>query len=55
MGKGPLITGIDVYEMSANLRDMGTNEMHAQYEPGTLHQARSYAIKVHTDGGITGE
>jgi len=54
---GPRIDQIESYEFEYPLEDVGTDGhgFNLVYEPGTTTMRRLYAIRVHTDAGITGE
>ncbi|WP_227377651.1 enolase C-terminal domain-like protein [Haladaptatus halobius] len=54
---GPTITRIESVEFKYPLEDVGTDEagFNLVYEPGTTTERKLFAIKVHTDTGITGE
>lgn len=53
----PTITRIESYEFSYPLEDLGTDEhgFNLVYDPGNTHEAKTIALKVHTDAGVTGE
>jgi L-alanine-DL-glutamate epimerase-like enolase superfamily enzyme len=53
----PRIERIESYEFEYPLEDVGKDEhgFNLIYEPGTTTMRRLYAIRVHTDIGITGE
>ena len=53
----PTITRIESIEFSYPLEDIGTDQhgFNLVYEPGSVTERRIFAIKVHTDIGITGE
>ncbi|WP_135305645.1 mandelate racemase family protein [Haloarcula amylovorans] len=54
---GPEITKIESTEFEYPLEDVGTDEhgFNLVYEPGTTTTRKLFAVKVHTDTGITGE
>ncbi len=53
----PTITRIDSTEFAYPLEDVGLdgNGFNLVYEPGTTTHRTLYALRVHTDAGITGE
>jgi L-alanine-DL-glutamate epimerase-like enolase superfamily enzyme len=53
----PEITEIESYEFSYPLEDVGTdgNGFNLVYDPGEVTERTLFAVKVHTDEGITGE
>ncbi|RDI70127.1 enolase C-terminal domain-like protein [Halopelagius longus] len=53
----PTITRIESTEFRYPLEDVGTdgNGFNLSYEPGTTTERKLFAIRVHTDEGITGE
>ncbi|QLC35002.1 mandelate racemase (plasmid) [Halarchaeum sp. CBA1220] len=53
----PEITKIESTEFSYTLDDVGTDEhgFNLVYEPGESTERKLFAVKVHTDEGITGE
>ena len=53
----PVITSIEVHEFEYEIKDMGTdyNGFNLVYEAGSTIKQRSYAMKVNTDVGISGE
>ncbi|GAD52843.1 2-dehydro-3-deoxyphosphogalactonate aldolase (6-phospho-2-dehydro-3-deoxygalactonate aldolase) (2-oxo-3-deoxygalactonate 6-phosphate aldolase) / Galactonate dehydratase [Halarchaeum acidiphilum MH1-52-1] len=53
----PEITRIDSTEFSYELEDVGTDEhgFNLVYEPGETTTRKLFALRVHTDEGITGE
>ncbi|MDP2949093.1 MAG: enolase C-terminal domain-like protein [Chloroflexota bacterium] len=53
----PIITGIDVYEFWFEVKDMAPNPDSGSivYTPGHNLKATHFALKVHTDQGITGD
>lgn len=53
----PEITGIEHVEFDYPLEHVGTNATGSKlvYEPGNTHRRRSYALRVDTDAGVTGE
>ncbi|PSP41331.1 mandelate racemase, partial [Halobacteriales archaeon QH_6_64_20] len=53
----PTITEIETTEFTYPLENVTTTPIGTDvlYEPGRTHERRTYAIRVHTDAGITGE
>lgn len=53
----PQITRIESTEFSYSLEDVGTdhNGFNLVYEPGATTERKLFALKIHTDEGITGE
>jgi len=53
----PVITRIESIEFSYPLEDIGTDQhgFNLIYEPGTVTERKLFAIKIHTDTGVTGE
>jgi len=53
----PVITSIEVHEFEYELKDMGTdyNGFNAVYQPGGTLRRRSYAMRINTDLGLSGE
>ncbi len=56
-GMAPEITRIESVEFGYDIPDVGTDEngFNLIYEPGSVTNRKLFAIKVHTDEGITGE
>jgi len=54
---GPEITRIESTEFAYPIEDVGTDGhgFNLVYEPGSVTERKLFAIKVHTDAGITGE
>ncbi|EMA48186.1 mandelate racemase/muconate lactonizing protein [Halococcus salifodinae DSM 8989] len=54
---GPTITQIESTEFKYLLNDIGTDEagFNLVYEPNTRTERKLFALKIHTDTGITGE
>ena len=53
----PIITGIEVFEFWQETLDLGSdyNGFNSVYEPGRQGRWTSYALRIRTDMGITGE
>jgi L-alanine-DL-glutamate epimerase-like enolase superfamily enzyme len=53
----PAITRIETTEFSYPLEDVGTDPhgFNLVYEPGTTTQRKLFALRIHTDEGVTGE
>jgi len=53
----PEITRVESYEFSYPLEDVGTdgNGFNLVYDPGEVTERSLFAVKIHTDEGITGE
>jgi L-alanine-DL-glutamate epimerase-like enolase superfamily enzyme len=53
----PTITRIESIEFSYLLEDIGTDQygFNLVYEPGSVTERKLFALKIHTDTGITGE
>jgi L-alanine-DL-glutamate epimerase-like enolase superfamily enzyme len=49
------ITEIELHEFEREVRDFGILETSEVYEPGTVYRRKSHALRIHTQGGITGE
>ena len=57
MAKGPVVTGIEIHEISFEVRNMASQGrgVGAQYVKGGSSSRTNVALKIHTDQGITGE
>ena len=53
----PTITGIENFEFTYEMEDVGTDGhgFNLVYEPGSTVERALFAVRIHTDAGITGE
>ena len=53
----PIITRVEVHEFWYETQELGRdyNGFNSVYEPGARGRATSYAVRINTDDGVSGE
>jgi L-alanine-DL-glutamate epimerase-like enolase superfamily enzyme len=49
------ITGVEIHDFAREVKDMGRSAVDARYQPGTSYKHQSFAMRILTDEGISGE